>query len=285
MPTRREFLKKSIAAGALTAAGLAGFSLYEAHEPQITRLELVLRRLPPAWDGLRVAQLSDFHFHPFTTESEIAAAVRVVNSLQPDMVALTGDFITMSLFGETESSARNIVPLAPVLAGLRASLGRFAVLGNHDVGTDPVLITGTLQEHGIEVLRNRALPLERNGARLWIAGLDDADNDLADIARTLAPVRDNAAVLLLIHEPDVGDEVARHPVDLQLSGHSHGGQINVPLLGPPYLPRLARKYWRGLYRVRDLQLYTNRGLGTVGVPMRFLSPPEITLFTLRSPRA
>lgn len=285
MPTRREFLHKSLAVGAVAAAGLAGFSLYEPHRLEITRLDLTLRRLPPAFDGLRIAQLSDFHFHPFTTESEISAAVNAVNSLHPDLIALTGDFVSMPLFGGTEANAQKIIPLAPVLAGLRAPAGRFAVLGNHDVGTDPVLIAGTLQEHGIEVLRNRTLPVERNGARLWVAGLDDGENGLADIPRTLSAVGNGDPVLVLAHEPDVADEVARHPVDLQLSGHSHGGQINLPLLGPPYLPPLARKYWRGFYRVRNLQLYTNRGIGTVGVPMRFQSPPEITLFTLRSPRA
>ncbi|HEU5450379.1 MAG TPA: metallophosphoesterase [Terriglobales bacterium] len=284
MPTRREFLKRSITAGAVAAAGLAGFSLYEPHQLKITRLELSLRRLPPAWDGVRVAQVSDLHFRPFTTAGEIEAAVRAVNSLQPDLIALTGDFVTIPMFGDSVAAARNMEVCAPLLAALRAPLGVVAVLGNHDVGTDPIFIAGALHDRGIEVLRNRALPLERGGARVWIAGLDDAENNLLDIPRALAPVRDEAAVILMVHEPDVADQAARYAVDLQLSGHSHGGQIAVPLLGPPYLPPLARKYWRGLYRVRDLQVYTNRGIGTVGVPMRFQAPPEITLFTLRSPR-
>ena len=282
VPTRREFLKKSLAVGAVAAAGLGAFSLYEPHELEITRVDIPLRRLPADLDGFRIAQLSDLHFRPFTTEAEISGAVSAVNALQPDLVVLTGDFVSMATFGDARASAGHITTCAQLLTALRAAHGALAVLGNHDIGTDPMVVAGSLQEHRIPVLRNRAVPLEHKSAVLWIAGLDDGEYGLADIPRALAGVPAGMPVVLLAHEPDLADPVSRYAVDLQISGHSHGGQITVPLLGPPYLPRLGQKYWRGLYRVGNLQLYTNRGIGTIGLPMRFGSPPEVTLFTLRS---
>lgn len=266
----------------MAVAGLGAFSLYEPHQLEITRLEILLRRLPVDLDGFRIAQLSDLHFRPFTTEAEISGAVSAVNALQPDLVVLTGDFVSMPMFGEVGAGAHPIGTCAQLLTNLRAPHGSLAVLGNHDIGTNPMVVAGTLQEHRIPVLRNRAVPLEHKSAVLWVAGLDDGEYGLADIPRALAAVPAGMPVVLLAHEPDLADPVSRYPVDLQISGHSHGGQITVPLLGPPYLPRLGHKYWRGLYRVRNLQLYTNRGIGTIGVPMRFGSPPEVTLFTLRS---
>ena len=285
MLTRRAFLKKSLSVGAVAAAAVAGYSLYEPHRLEISRFEIPIRRLPPAFDGFRIVHLTDLHYRPFTTIGEIEDAVSAASALQPDLVCLTGDYISMPMYGDPRGSVGNISTCARALAQLRSRLGTIAVLGNHDVGTDPIVVAGVLHDHGIEVLRNRALPLDSDGSVLWIAGLDDGEYALADVARAMSAVRDRAPVIMLSHEPDLADQVARYPVDLQLSGHSHGGQIVPPLLGALYLPPLAHKYWRGRYRVADLELYTNRGLGTIGLPMRFNSPPEIALFTLRSPRA
>lgn len=280
--TRREFLHKTAAAGVVAAAGVGGYSLYEPHELRTERRDIFLRRLPAAFDGFRIAHISDLHFGPFTGESEIGAAVGAVNSLDADLAVVTGDFVSITVWGDPKAAARKIVPCSALVNQIRARSGRFAVLGNHDIGTDPMLVAGTLQERGIPVLRNRAVPIERAGARIWLAGFDDAVNGLTDIPRTLAHIPRSEAVVALIHEPDVADELARYPVDLQLSGHSHGGQIRLPLMRPLYLPDLGRKYWEGYYRIGNLQLYTNRGLGTIGLPMRLNSTPEITLLTLRA---
>jgi predicted MPP superfamily phosphohydrolase len=269
-----------LAAGASAGLGLAGYSsLIEPQEIDIQRVRLVLPRLPEAFHGLKIALISDLHLEPFTQQREIRAAVSAVSALQPDLVAVTGDFVSGSWDGSPRH-ARFIEPCSEILAALRAPLGRYAVLGNHDHGTDPVRITKTLEAHDIPVLSNRNLPLEKDGARLWIAGVDDAMAQKTDYDCALAGIPQNEAVLLLAHEPDLADESARRSVDLQLSGHSHGGQVRVPGFGAPYLPPLARKYPTGLYHVGPTQLYTNRGIGLSGVPFRFACPPEVTLLEL-----
>ncbi|MGE0407590.1 MAG: metallophosphoesterase, partial [Candidatus Korobacteraceae bacterium] len=229
--------------------------------------------------GVKIALLSDFHFAPFTGEGEIRAAVAAVNALEPDLVALTGDFVSSSLDGSPKP-ARFIEPCSRILAGLQAPLGRYAVLGNHDHSTDPSRISETLRSQRIRVLSNRNLSVERDGQRLWIAGVDDALAGKPDFDKALKGIPANEPVVLLAHEPDLLDESARRSVDLQLSGHSHGGQIRVPGVGAPYLPPLGRKYPAGFYQVGPSQLYTSRGVGLSGVPFRFACPPEVTLLEL-----
>ncbi len=249
-------------------------------------VEFRLRRLGPEFDGLRVVQISDLHFRPYTGEREIAAAVKAVNETQPDIIVITGDFVTSTwAFHLGRRSADGIEDCAEILKGLHAPLGVYAIFGNHDWGTDPDRIEEALRDAGIEVLRNRAIPIERGKSRLWIAGTDCAFFDHADFDKTLAPIRDDDAVLLLAHEPDVADHAARYPIDLQLSGHSHGGQIVAPLVGSPHLPRLGRKYVRGRYKVGNMELYTNRGIGVVALPLRYQAPPEITVVQLSSTQA
>ena len=129
---------------------------------------------------------------------------------------------------------------------------------------------------------NQSVAIEREGARFWLAGVNDVLSRTADLARTLRGIPAGEAVVLLVHEPDFADHASKFPIDLQLSGHSHGGQVRIPLLPPLYLPAMAKKYVMGTYQVGALPLYTNAGLGTVGVPVRLNCPPEITLVTLRS---
>jgi predicted MPP superfamily phosphohydrolase len=157
-----------------------------------------------------------------------------------------------------------------------------AVLGNHDVATDPARITSTLQAQGIPVLRNRSTSFERGGTRLWFAGIEDVLEGDPDLPLALQGIPPDEPAVLLAHEPDFAVRASRFPVDLQLSGHSHGGQVRLPLLGAPVLPPLARLYPWGLHRIGDLTLYTNVGIGTVVLPIRFNCPPEITLITLRA---
>lgn len=268
------------------AAGFAYVTTVEATTIVTETHDFVLPRLGEAFDGLRVVQISDLHFRPYTGEKEIAAAVKAVNDSRPDVIVLTGDFVTSTwIFHMGQRTADGIEECCEILKGLKAPLGVYAVLGNHDWGTDPDRIADALTAAGIKVLRNDAVCLERGNSRLWVAGTDCAFFNHADMDRTLSPVRDDDAVLLLAHEPDFADYAARFPVDLQLSGHSHGGQIVAPLVGPPHLPRLGKKYVRGRYNVGKLQLYTNRGIGAVGLPMRYQAPPEVTVLRLQAARA
>jgi predicted MPP superfamily phosphohydrolase len=283
--TRRRFLYAGAATAGIAAVGADGFQ--ESNQVVVKRLEIRLR-LPEAFDGFTIAQLSDFHYDDHFSAVPIRRAVELVSGLHPDVVALTGDFVTVPMVDEgshsARRSARNADPCAEILGQLQASGGKFAILGNHDAGSDPSHIVSALRGHGIPVLVNRSVPLERGIARIWLAGIDDVIVGRPDLGAALRTVPSGEAVILLAHEPDFADDVALAPVQLQLSGHSHGGQIWIPGIGAPWLPRMARKYPRGLHQIGNLTLYTNLGIGTIRMPVRLNCPPEVTLITLRSGR-
>ena len=283
--TRRKFL---VAAGAATLGALALFEdgfVREPNQPQLVPIEMPLRRLPAAFDGFRIALLSDFHYDEFFSIHPIRRAVEMVNGIVPDLVVLTGDFVTVSMLvdfvHDEKKSALAAEPCAKLLAPLRSRLGSMATLGNHDIDADPDYVTEALQSQGIAVLRNASRTIEQAGKRLWICGLDSTEGK-PRIELGLQAVPRNEPVILLMHEPDFADVAKDYPVDLQLSGHSHGGQVWIPGLGAPWLPGGARKYPRGRYTVGRLPLYTNIGLGTIRAPVRLNCTPEVTLVTLRA---
>ncbi len=247
------------------------------------RQEFHLQRWPERLNGFTVAVLSDFHYDPIFSVHPLRAAIAMVNNLHPDLIALTGDFVTVSSIGDEAKGALAAEPCASLLRQMSAPHGLWAVMGNHDDATDPEHVTRALQAQNIQVLANQSQPIEQDGARFWLAGVNDVMNGAADLSKTMHGVPASEAVILLAHEPDFADEAAKSPIDLQLSGHSHGGQIRIPFLPPLYLPALAKKYVWGTYQVGPLMLHTSAGLGTIGVPMRLNCPPEITLLTLRPP--
>jgi predicted MPP superfamily phosphohydrolase len=277
--TRRQFLQSAAAVGALAVAGDS--LLLEPNLPRIVRRDFSLPRWPERMDGFTIALLSDFHYDPYFSVHPLHSAIGMVNDLRPDMIVLTGDFVSVPMFGDEKKGAFAAEPCARLLRQMTAPHGLWAVMGNHDEGTDREIVTRALQAENIRVLANQSEAIERDGTRFWLAGVNDVLSYTADLTQTLLPVPAGEAVILLAHEPDFADEAARFPIDLQLSGHSHGGQIRIPFLPPLYLPIMAKKYVLGTYRVGPLLLYTNAGLGTVGVPLRFDCPPEITLLTLR----
>ena len=285
--TRRRFLQ--VAAGAAATGALVlgeDTTLLEPNRPILTAMEVPLARLPVAFDGFTIAQLSDFHYDDQLSPVPMGAAIEIVNRLQPDLVVLTGDIATVPVFHRVlhnaKRSAAVVEPCARLLTQLRARLGTVSILGNHDIGCDAPRITATLQACGIPVLRNRAVPLEQDGGRIWLCGLDSVVEKKQNINQALHGVPGDELVILLVHEPDFADRAAHYPVDLQLSGHSHGGQIWLPGIGAPWLPEFAQKYPRGQHRIGPLTLYTNMGIGTIRLPIRLNCPPEVTLFTLRS---
>jgi predicted MPP superfamily phosphohydrolase len=278
-PTRRQFLRCAAAVGTVALAGDS--ILLEPNRPRIVRQDFFLPHWPQRLDGFTVALLSDFHYDPYFSIHPLRAAIPMVNGLRPDLIVLAGDFVSMPVVGAGEKAALAAEPCARLLQQMTAPEGLWAVLGNHDAGTDPEHVTRTLQAANIHVLANQSQAIERNGARIWLAGVKDVLTQTADLAQTVRGIPAREAVILLAHEPDFADHASRFPIDLQLSGHSHGGQIRIPLLPPLYLPPLAKKYVRGIYQVGPLALYTTAGLGTIGVPMRLNCPPEITLLTLR----
>jgi len=278
--SRRQFLRLALGlplGAAMVAAGGVGYAYgLEPDWLAVERVTVHVPGLPPALDGLRIAHLSDLHWGPYTAQREVRAAVEKANALAPDLIALTGDYVLYS--------ADHARPCAHELAALRAPLGVYAVPGNHDYWTDIEVVTAQLRAAGLSLLRNAAHRLEVNGAALWLAGVDDVWERHHDLEATLVSVPLDEPVLLLVHEPDFADEVVRapHRLVLQLSGHSHGGQVNLPLLGRPILPWLGQRYPAGLQAVPGsaLQVYTNRGIGVTAPPLRFNCRPEVTLLTL-----
>jgi len=269
----------------LAAAGFAvdGF-LVEPQHSVAEQIEISLRRLPEAFDGFRIAQLSDIHFGPYMTRPELDRAVNLAKAFRPDLVALTGDFVSHPWRQRNgREGARNAEPCGDAFADWKVA-PLLAVMGNHDHWNDADLVSGALSERGIEVLRNGARPVEKDGQRVWIAGVDDVLEGRADLSAATAGIPADEATILLAHEPDYGDVASKRAIDLQLSGHSHGGQVRVPGIGPIVLPELARKYPSGLNRVGNLQVYTTRGVGVINPPVRLNCPPEVTLITLRKAR-
>ncbi|HTA50805.1 MAG TPA: metallophosphoesterase [Verrucomicrobiae bacterium] len=282
MPTtRRQFLQRVAVVGAVAIVGDG--ILLAPNLPRVVRQEFHLQRWPERLNGFTVAVLSDFHYDPIFSVHPLRAAIAMVNNLHPDLIALTGDFVTVSSIGDEAKGALAAEPCASLLRQMSAPHGLWAVMGNHDDATDPEHVTRALQAQNIQVLANQSQPIEQDGARFWLAGVNDVMNGAADLSKTMHGVPASEAVILLAHEPDFADEAAKSPIDLQISGHSHGGQIRIPFLPPLYLPALAKKYVWGTYQVGPLMLHTSAGLGTIGVPMRLNCPPEITLVTLRPP--
>lgn len=285
LTSRRRFLQAGAAVAATGALAVVGDgAIFEANSPRLISIDVPLSRLAEAWDGFRIAQLSDLHYDDYFSVVPLRKAIDLVNGLQPDLVVVTGDFITSPLFKSRRSllvrAAQAIEPCAQLLAQIRARFGILATLGNHDASTDPAHVTAVLQSHGISVLRNRSVPFELEEKRLWLSGVDDVLEGKPDLKLALRGIPPTEPVVLLAHEPDFADYVAH--VDLQLSGHSHGGQIRVPLVGALVLPVMGRKYPQGLRRMGPLTLYTNAGIGTILIPMRLNCPPEVTLITLRA---
>jgi predicted MPP superfamily phosphohydrolase len=279
--SRRKFLNitsRVLAAGAAAAA----FSAWEAHRPVLERVEIRSPRLPQEFDGFTIAQLTDFHFDEYLHASYFEDVVAKVNALHPDLIALTGDYVTTPFARAIQKMAalEQAPRCARVVCGLRAPHGTLSVLGNHDHYTSPWTVRQSLMERHIPVLINEARAVRRGSARIWFCGIDSyfgayRPND------TLAECPRDDFRIVLLHEPDCADQIAKIGADLMIAGHSHGGQVRIPLFGAPILPKMGRKYVMGRYNVGDMQLYVNRGIGVIHMPLRFACPPEITLFTLR----
>ena len=264
----------------VAALGADAF-LIEPNLPRLVRKEISLKRWPARMDGFTIALLSDFHYDAVFSVHPIRSSINVVNGLRPDLIALTGDFVTEPAVGDPGEGAAVAEPCADLLSRLKAPQGVWAVMGNHDLATNGSRVSSALTSRGIQLLTNRSIPVEKDGGRFWLGGVDDVLDGRPNLGSALHSIPSDEATVLLAHEPDYADEVVRYPVDLQLSGHSHGGQVRFPFVPPLFMPDLGKKYILGLYKIGNLTLYTNAGIGTVRLAVRFNCPPEITLITLR----
>jgi uncharacterized protein len=243
---------------------------------EVTQKSVVLPQLDPAFEGYRIVHISDPHLGPWMDGPRLRALAEIANQQAANLIVITGDFLSGKA-SHLEQDIRHGLEI------LNAPDGVLAVLGNHDHWNQHGSLTQMLTQLGIGVLNNSVNTLRRNGSALHLAGVDSHMAQRADLPKVLQQLPANGCAILLAHEPDFADiSAASGRFDLQLSGHSHGGQIYLPLLGSLFYPRYAHKYPRGMYKVGSMLQYTNRGLGMVHMKLRFNCRPEVTVFTLHS---
>jgi uncharacterized protein len=250
---------------------------------ELTRHEVPVAGLAPPFAGLKVVQLSDFHCSRRVTPSYLAEAVDLAQAQDPDLIVLTGDFI--------HKGFKYVHHVSRVLGRLKAPEGVFAVLGNHDFSVRNALgirrhkhlhqvMADSLQSHGIRVLRNETVRVTRDGHALHLTGLEDLWSRVCDIERAYAGATAAEPRLVLAHNPCTIEYLGQHRCDLMLSGHTHGGQVNLPGLGRVTLSRKGKRFAAGMYRVDDRFLYVNKGVG-FGISVRYNVRPEVALLTLQ----
>jgi uncharacterized protein len=276
--TKRQFLKMTAGLGlgfGIPGSGALAYAAgFEPHRVVAEHIPVRLTSLPAAFDGFRIALLSDFHLYPFTTIDIVQEAIQIANRFKPDLVLLAGDFI----YGAVDAA----FDLVPLFHQFDAGKGVFAVLGNHDVRKGPKIVAQALAKGGVELLRNRGVTIQLGSDSIYLAGIDSVFAGSPRPKVAFDNRKSDLTSIVLLHEPDYIEDLveSKIPVDLQLSGHSHGGQVRLPLGGPLLLPPWGQLYDRGLYRIENAQIYTTRGIGMVGVPVRFNCPPEVTCITL-----
>jgi predicted MPP superfamily phosphohydrolase len=267
----------ALALSASVLAGLALLGYAGARRLVVRRLDARVDDLPAGLEGMRIVQISDLHVGPHTSRRHLARVAAAVREARPDLIAVTGD--------QVDDHARDVEPFADAFRGLSAPLGVFAIPGNHDVYAGWREVHRGLEAMGMTVLVNRAVPLERNGARFWVAGTGDPAGRRGtpvapDVERTLAAVPPGSFTLALAHNPALWPALAERGVELTLSGHTHYGQIAIPRLGwslaSPFL-----EHAMGWHQRNGSQLYINPGTNYWGIPFRLGTPPEVTVLTLR----
>jgi uncharacterized protein len=270
--SRRVFLKSVAALGLGSVTGTC-YGFYEASTFQVVRRTLTIPHLPPSFRGLQVAFLSDLHHGPYVDIDYIVSIVRTTNLLLPDLILHGGDY--------SLRDAKFIRPCFEVLADLRAPLGSFGVLGNHDYWHGLQATRDGMKFAKITELTNAGVWLTKGNDRIRLGGVDDFTDGKPNLAPVLSGVNEGDACLVVSHNPDFVETITDRRVGLVLSGHTHGGQVTVPGLSLPWIPsRHGMKYAHGLVEGPTTRVYVSRGLGVSGVPVRFGCPPEISLITL-----
>jgi uncharacterized protein len=283
--TRRSFLKRTLGSF-LTVLGLSsgGYLYANRIEPSlldIQELQIKHPLIPNSFDGIKMIQFSDTHLGFQYNLHQFNQLVKKINSLKPDIILFTGDLM------DEPNQYTEINKLMPILKKLQAPLGKYCIFGNHDhggYGSD--IYRNIMETTDFSVLLNDSAPIKlSDGSIIYLLGIDDAMLGNPNISLTLKNVPKNSFKILLSHAPDLAETASLYPVQWQLSGHSHGGQIKIPFLGALVTPPFGKIYPEGLYSIGEhnpLSLYVNRGIGTTRLPFRFMSKPELTVFTLKS---
>ena len=269
------------AAAAIATAGTAlaaWATLVEPRRLRVREVRVEVPGWPDALADLRVALVSDLHAGaPHVDERRVARVVEAVNNSKPDVVALLGDYVDpeVALGDRVEPEA-----VAEQLGSLAAPLGVFAVLGNHDWLEDGERIRHALREQRIEVLENDAASVDLAGEVLWVIGLADAITRTPDVSTPFSLVPQSAPLIVLTHNPDLFPELPERPL-LALAGHTHGGQVNLPVARERVIPSIyGDRYAGGLFRRGERVMYVSRGIGTSWLPIRFAAAPEVVMLTV-----
>ncbi|MDP4086225.1 MAG: metallophosphoesterase [Bacillota bacterium] len=281
--TRRQFIKGTFGA-LLTSFGVTSGGYIYANQIEPTLLdikEIPISHplIPKSFNGLKIIQFSDIHLGFQYTLRQLKRLVKQLNSLQPDIVLFTGDLM------DDPKNFKESDKISPILKEIHATKGKFCIYGNHDHGGyGSSLYKQIMKDSDFTLLLNEAKPIKQtDGSSIYLIGIDDAMLGMPDLALAIEKLPKNAFTILLSHEPDLADHVSSYNINWQLSGHSHGGQVKIPFIGPLIIPPFARKYPEGHYTIgKTLNLYVNRGIGTTRLPFRFMAKPELTIFSLKS---
>ncbi len=271
--TRRRFLKRCLAGTVGLGAAALGYTLFEAGWIRIQRTTVSVPRLPNPFRGTTIAFLSDIHHGPFTSLEYVEHVVKLTNALSPDVVLLGGDYV--------HRGGQYIAPCFQALSKLKSAGGVYGVLGNHDHWEGTEATRRAMRSSGIVEMTNSGVWIERDDQRLRLSGVGDLWEDVQNLGDALADTRQSETAILVSHNPDFVEGITDRRVGLVLSGHTHGGQIVLPIVGAPRVPsRYGQKYLRGLIKTPYTQVFVTRGLGTITPPVRFCCRPEIVLITL-----
>jgi uncharacterized protein len=270
--SRRRFLQT---ASVLSLSSLSSTNpeLLASEEIEVSNHTVHLKNLPRSFDGLKLVHLTDIHHSTFVSFNDVFRMVELSNRQEPDVVLLTGDYVTWS--------KKFISPVAEALKSLKSRLGVYAVLGNHDIRVDADQVTQALEKAQIRVLRNAAARIDLRGDSLWIGGVDEYMYGQSDILKAMQDVPRSQPRILLAHNPEIINDAVGHQVDFVLAGHTHGGQIKIPYMRSlNIVTQPGREILEGFVRSGKTQMYISRGIGKVVVPVRILCPPEIPVFYL-----
>jgi len=244
-------------------------------EIEVTRHKVYLRNLPSTFQNLRIVHLTDIHHSKYVSFNAVYRMVALTNRLRPDLVVLTGDYITWS--------KKYILPVCEALKDLRSRLGVFAVLGNHDVRVDAEGISNSLERVGIRVLRNTSTRIGHGQQSLYVVGVDEYSYGQSDLDKALQGIPESTPRILLAHNPEIIAHAAARDIDFIAAGHTHGGQVKLPYLRSlNNFTQPNQEFLEGFVSVRNTQMYISRGLGKVIVPLRIKCPPELPVYSLRN---
>ena len=261
---------------AILVAAIAYSVLTQLRGVSYPRYEVSVRGLPPAFDGFTIVQLSDTHVGIWTRPGYIRKIVAQVNAMHPDLIVLTGDYVNRF--------EHSCIPSGRSLRGLEAKHGVYAVLGNHDYWVNADAMTKALRESGVDVLFDEQRKITVGKESITLVGLDDEWEGNPDYDKALQGLSADDICIVLAHNPDAALHLKGRPIQLLLSGHTHGGIFNLPWIGPvSTTTRLGRKYASGMFEINGIRTYVSRGIGLVsGMPFRFRCPPEVPVFVLTS---